>query len=578
MGRSGDNIKSCLLSHLRKKRIARNIMGIMGESFPVRLSALRSDALSNIVSRRHGPPQSISEFNRQNTGVSHTDTNTKGSSAISSNGVTHNYNSDLAFYYVDHIGIYSLVMGIVIGILLAITFTSFQKIQSKEANKKMINREVLAHLRSLTEPEIQKLFGAFPGWLAVQDLENAGWINKVVAAAWPYLDEATSNVIRKSLDPILQSTRPTFLTTLQFERFSFGSVPAKIKAVKVYETEDEGALEIDIKVFWAGDPDVVLGIRAAQDTLNVPVSLTELQCSFTLRLIFAPLIGVFPCFGALTIALMDDPQLQFDLRVVGGDITVLPGLSQRLRSYITALIASYLVWPRSITVPIPGTGYSLPATNKSRRKSVLKVTILSFENFPKIPGNLMLEVNWPTFSSKAESEQKNLKIIEGKIGDKRKLRFAVEDPERQLLCIRWYEESESFGPDSYTASKGIVTSEASVVLADLFCKEYGSSKMLESEIIVGVQLQSTNLDTRSTSVKVREAQSGNSRPTVFNQNSWNMLRKSIVKRWNRNTVSTQNDINDKSRETGVNAESQRRTTSFQVIQLGLSYDSCDDVE
>ena len=397
-------------------------------------------------------------------------------------------------------------------------------------------------------------------------------------AAWPYLDEATSNVIRKSLDPILQSTRPTFLTTLQFERFSFGSVPAKIKAVKVYETEDEGALEIDIKVFWAGDPDVVLGIRAAQDTLNVPVSLTELQCSFTLRLIFAPLIGVFPCFGALTIALMDDPQLQFDLRVVGGDITVLPGLSQRLRSYITALIASYLVWPRSITVPIPGTGYSLPATNKSRRKSVLKVTILSFENFPKIPGNLMLEVNWPTFSSKAESEQKNLKIIEGKIGDKRKLRFAVEDPERQLLCIRWYEESESFGPDSYTASKGIVTSEASVVLADLFCKEYGSSKMLESEIIVGVQLQSTNLDTRSTSVKVREAQSGNSRPTVFNQNSWNMLRKSIVKRWNRNTVSTQNDINDKSRETGVNAESQRRTTSFQVIQLGLSYDSCDDVE
>jgi hypothetical protein len=29
------------------------------------------------------------------------------------------------------------------------------------------------------------------------------------------------------------------------------------------------------------------------------------------------LLGVFPCFGALTIALMDDPQLDFDLRVVG---------------------------------------------------------------------------------------------------------------------------------------------------------------------------------------------------------------------------------------------------------------------
>ena len=52
-----------------------------------------------------------------------------------------------------------------------------------------------------------------------------------------------------------------------------------------------------LQVFWAGDPDVVLGVRAAQDALNVPVSLTEFECTFTLRLIFAPLLGVFPCFG-----------------------------------------------------------------------------------------------------------------------------------------------------------------------------------------------------------------------------------------------------------------------------------------
>jgi hypothetical protein len=36
---------------------------------------------------------------------------------------------------------------------------------------------------------------------------------------------------------------------------------------------------------------VVLGVRAAQDALNVPVSLTEFECTFTLRLIFAPLLG-----------------------------------------------------------------------------------------------------------------------------------------------------------------------------------------------------------------------------------------------------------------------------------------------
>ena len=51
----------------------------------------------------------------------------------------------------------------------------------------------------------------------------------MLAAAWPYLDQATSNVIVKALDPILQATRPSFLTTLSFERFSFGGIPARIE-------------------------------------------------------------------------------------------------------------------------------------------------------------------------------------------------------------------------------------------------------------------------------------------------------------------------------------------------------------
>jgi len=78
----------------------------------------------------------------------------------------------------------------------------------------------------MDEAEIQELIGELPAWLAFRDVERAGWLNKVLAAAWPYLDQATSNVIVRALDPILQATRPSFLTTLRFERFSFGSIPA----------------------------------------------------------------------------------------------------------------------------------------------------------------------------------------------------------------------------------------------------------------------------------------------------------------------------------------------------------------
>ena len=252
------------------------------------------------------------------------------------------------------------VLGFGVGAVASGFFMGWQQSKKSKGKEKTASRQALADLATMDESEIQELVGELPAWLAFRDVERAGWLNKVLAAAWPYLDQATSNVIVAALDPILKATRPSFLTTLSFERFSFGNIPARFEGVKVYETTGDGSVEIDLRVFWAGDPDVVLGVRAAQDSLSVPVSLTEFECSFTLRLIFAPLLGVFPCFGALTIALMEEPQLDFDLRVVGGDVTFVPGLKAPLKQYILALIASWMVWPRCITVAIPGTGYTLP--------------------------------------------------------------------------------------------------------------------------------------------------------------------------------------------------------------------------
>jgi Ca2+-dependent lipid-binding protein len=269
-------------------------------------------------------------------------------------------------------------------------------------------------------------------------VEQANWFNKIVAAAWPYLDEATSNAITRALDPILKATRPTFLTSLRFERFSFGSVPAIIQGVKVYDTQDRGAVEIDLEIFWAGDPDVVLGIRAANDTLNVPVSLTELQCAFKLRLIFAPLIGVFPCFGALTIALVEEPSLDFDLRVVGGDITLVPGISQPLRTYIKALIGSYLVWPRFITVPMPGTGYAVPKTSfeKSVPDGSLEITLNS-RNGEYIGDEIGCQVSWQTNNIIENLEESRFRtLIEPT--ESSSIQISVQDVLNQSLILNWY--------------------------------------------------------------------------------------------------------------------------------------------
>ena len=349
-----------------------------------------------------------------------------------------------------------------VGFAAGATFVGLQ--MSMQQTKRTIQsntRQALAEISVMDEEEIQEMFGELPSWLAFEDFERGGWINKVVSAAWPYLDEATSNVIVGALDPILQATRPNFLTTLRFERFSFGSVPARIEGVKVYENTGD-AVEIDLQVFWAGDPNVILGVRAAQDTLAVPVSLTEIQCKFTLRLIFAPLIGKFPCFGALTITLTEEPDLDFDLRVVGGDITLVPGLAQPLRTYIKALICSYLVWPRCITVPIPGTGYSLPATTQNSRAGLLQIETLSHDALTNDPGELGLEICWP--GADVVEEERVKALPDGIMLTSKPISLLVSDAQRQVLRLKWY--SSGIGNDVKDQELEL-QSESTVVLDDL---------------------------------------------------------------------------------------------------------------
>lgn len=351
----------------------------------------------------------------------------------------------------------------VLGVICASFIFRGQQLRRSKVQAKVSYRQALAEISTLDEAGIQELFDELPTWLTFREFERGGWLNKVVSAAWPYLDQATSNVIVNALDPILQATRPNFLTTLRFERFSFGSVPARIESVKVYESAGEEAVEIDLQVFWAGDPDVVLGVRAAQDNLAVPVSLTEVKCKFTIRLIFAPLIGKFPCFGALTIALTEEPEIVFDLRVVGGDITLVPGLAQPLRTYIKALISSYLVWPRCMTIPIPGTGYSLPSSERKEEHSgLLHVEVVSHDVLTSQPGELGLEVCWPGSGS---IEEKRVKALPGgKTISSEPIFLLVMDPRYQILRLRWYDCDVG-------DVKGVQTfqTESTVVLEDLAC-------------------------------------------------------------------------------------------------------------
>ena len=184
------------------------------------------------------------------------------------------------------------------------------------------------------------------------------------------------------------------------------------------------------------------------------------------------MLGVFPCFGALTIALMEEPQLDFDLRVVGGDVTLVPGLKAPLKQYILALIASWMVWPRCITVAIPGTGYTLPVDEDAEKPTagLLHITVVGHDGAAVNPGEVGLQVRWPVADllvDKNQSEARVKALPGGGMLSSKEITLPVEDPKAQLLCVRWYTRAVVDEDTGKIVRPEVLDGEASVVLDDL---------------------------------------------------------------------------------------------------------------
>ena len=82
---------------------------------------------------------------------------------------------------------------------------------------------------------------------------------------------------------------------------------------------------IDVEAKLAGgDPNILLVAHTITGQ-RVPLQLAELQVFTTVRLGFTPLLPTFPCFGAITIALMGRPFVDFSLKIVAGDLMAAPG-------------------------------------------------------------------------------------------------------------------------------------------------------------------------------------------------------------------------------------------------------------
>ncbi|TRY55276.1 hypothetical protein DNTS_015755 [Danionella cerebrum] len=136
-----------------------------------------------------------------------------------------------------------------------------------------------------------------PSWVNFPDVEKVEWLNKVIHQAWPFIGQYLEKLLTDSIAPAIRGSS-AHLQTLGFTKIDFG---AKLHGM--------------------------------------------------MRVILEPLIGDVPIVGAVTMFFIQRPKLTINWTGLTNLLDI-PGLNVMSDTMIMDAIASFLVLPNRLTVPL----------------------------------------------------------------------------------------------------------------------------------------------------------------------------------------------------------------------------------
>ncbi|KAL0728302.1 hypothetical protein Bca4012_024395 [Brassica carinata] len=236
--------------------------------------------------------------------------------------------------------LFGLFIGIAVSIGLVVAFARYS------------NARTIAAFARMTVQDSRKLLPGefYPSWL--------NWLNLELEKIWPYVNEAASELIRSSVEPVLEQYTPAMIASLKFSKLTLGTVAPQFTGVSILENESgPNGITMELEMQWDGNPKIVLDIKTLLG-VALPIEVKNVGFTGVFRLIFKPLVDEFPCFGALSYSLREKKGLDFTLKVVGGELTSIPGISDAIEETILDAIEDSITWPVRKIIPILPGDYS----------------------------------------------------------------------------------------------------------------------------------------------------------------------------------------------------------------------------
>ncbi|KAH9653402.1 Synaptotagmin-5 [Citrus sinensis] len=257
----------------------------------------------------------------------------------------------------------------------------------------------------MTVEDSKKILPAefYPSWVVFSHRQKLTWLNHHLEKLWPYVNEAASELIKSSVEPVLEQYRPFILSSLKFSKFTLGTVAPQFTGVSIIEDGGSG-VTMELEMQWDANSSIILAIKTR-----------------------------------LGVALPVQKKLDFTLKVVGGDISTIPGLSDSIEATIHDAIEDSITWPVRKIVPILPGDYSELELKPVGTLEVKLVQAKGLTNKDLIgksdPYAVLFVRPLPEKTKKSKTINNDLNPIWNE-----HFEFIVEDESTQHLVVRIYDD------------------------------------------------------------------------------------------------------------------------------------------
>ncbi|XP_040889908.1 extended synaptotagmin-1 isoform X2 [Toxotes jaculatrix] len=244
-------------------------------------------------------------------------------------------------------GYYRVSTSLLVCGMMVYTGWKHARIAKEERLKSAI--QLLDNEEEYASRKVSKIKRDLPAWVNFPDVEKVEWLNKVLQQVWPFVGQYLEKLLVETIAPSIRASS-AHLQTLSFTKVDMGDKAMKVVGIKAHTENDKGQVLLDLYISYVGNVEINVEVKR----YFCKAGVKGIQLNGMMRVILEPLIGDVPIVGAVTMFFIQRPKL--DINWTGlTNLLDIPGLNVMSDSMIMDAIASFLVLPNRLVVPlVPG--------------------------------------------------------------------------------------------------------------------------------------------------------------------------------------------------------------------------------